>query len=118
MGEFALFFKIIFPLSLPVFAALALFNGVGQWNSFFDSLLYNSGTDRYITLQHLVVLMLKEAESDKLAGGPGGVIVRTTSESVQYASIVVSTLPILLIYPFLQKYFGLRRHDRRRKGVK
>lgn len=104
ISEFGLFFRIIFPLSMPVFAALALFNGVGQWNSFFDSLLYNSGTDKYVTLQHLVVIMLKEAESNKLNSGPG-TVVTTTSEGIQYASIVVSTLPILFIYPFLQKYF-------------
>lgn len=105
MSEFGLFFKIIFPLSMPVFAALALFNGVGQWNSFFDSLLYNSGTNDYITLQHLVVLMLKEAEKQTMSDSPGVGGDRTTSVGIQYASIIVSTVPILLVYPFLQRYF-------------
>lgn len=105
MSEFGLFFKIIFPLSLPVFAALALFNGVGQWNSFFDSLLYNSGTTEFITLQHRVVLMLKEAESKTMTDTPGAGGNRTTDIGIQYASIIVSTVPILLIYPFLQRYF-------------
>lgn len=105
ISEFGLFFKIIFPLSLPVFAALALFNGVGQWNSFFDSLLYNSGVNHLKTLQHVVVLMLKSAQDSGIGGGPGGAHENTTSTSVQYASIVVVTLPILVLYPFLQKYF-------------
>lgn len=103
MGEFKLFFKIVFPLSLPVFAAIALFTGVGQWNSFFDSLLYNPLSPQYKTLQHLVVEMLKDATTTggtTHGGGKG-----TTTESVQYASIMVSTIPILVIYPFLQKYF-------------
>lgn len=106
ISEFGLFFKIIFPLSLPVFAALALFNGVGQWNSFFDSLLYNMGAPELKTLQHVVVLMLKDAQETSSGGFvPGGSHANTTSTSVQYASIVVTTLPILVLYPFLQKYF-------------
>ena len=105
MGEFALFFKIIFPLSLPVFAALALFNGVGQWNSFFDSLLYNANTEQFKTLQHLIVEMIKRNEGNSGNIGPGGMPTKVTSESLQYASIVVATLPIVLIYPFLQKFF-------------
>lgn len=105
ISEFGLFFKIIFPLSLPVFAALALFNGVGQWNSFFDSLLYNSGVNHLKTLQHVVVLMLKSAQDSGMGNGPGSGHANTTSTSVQYASIVVTTLPILVLYPFLQKYF-------------
>ena len=105
ISEFGLFFKIIFPLSLPVFAALALFNGVGQWNSFFDSLLYNSGVNHLKTLQHVVVLMLKSAQDSSIGNTPGGGHANTTSTSVQYASIVVTTLPILVLYPFLQKYF-------------
>ncbi len=105
ISEFGLFFKIIFPLSLPVFAALALFNGVGQWNSFFDSLLYNSGAPELQTLQHVVVLMLKSAQDTSTGNAPGMGHANTTTVSVQYASIIVSTLPILVLYPFLQKYF-------------
>ena len=104
-GEIRIFWKIALPLSLPIFAAIAIFNGVGQWNSYFDSLLYNANTEQFKTLQHLIVEMIKRNEGNSGNIGPGGMPTKVTSESLQYASIVVATLPIVLIYPFLQKFF-------------
>lgn len=104
-SEVRIFWKIALPLSLPIFAAIAIFNGVGQWNSYFDSLLYNANTEQFKTLQHLIVEMIKRNEGSSGNIGPGGIPTKVTSESLQYASIVVATLPIVLIYPFLQKFF-------------
>lgn len=104
-GEIRIFWHIAVPLTMPIFAAIAIFTGVGQWNSYFDSLLYNANTDQFKTLQHLIVEMIKRNEGSTGNIGPGGMPTKVTSESLQYASIVVATLPIVVIYPFLQRFF-------------
>lgn len=104
-GELVIFFKIILPVSTPVLATMALFMGVGQWNSWLDS-AYFVQTDnlRTLTFRMMEIINQSNAPMDSLAVAnrpTSGV----TSFSLQVTSMVVSIVPIICVYPFLQKYF-------------
>lgn len=106
-GEAAVFFRIIFPLSKPIFATIALFAGVSQWNSWYDAMVYVTNTKLYpiqMILQQILMgtsasTMMKQAQ----AASQGARTV--TPETIQTATLIVTVVPITLIYPFLQKYF-------------
>lgn len=102
-SEHRIFYQLVVPLSVPGFAAIFMFSAVGHWNAYFDSMLYMVRNTQLRTLQHIIMLMVKSQGSSN-AGVllPG---VRVTSDSVQFASMVVSIVPIVLTFPFLQKYF-------------
>ena len=106
-GYTTIFLKIISPLCKPVYATVALFVAVGQWNSWFDAMLYNRMASQYTTLQYELMKLLSSvsnqsssAEAMKNAG-EGSV----TPTSVRAAATIITMLPIICIYPFLQKYF-------------
>jgi len=105
-GYTTIFLKIISPLCKPVYATVALFSAVGQWNSWFDAMLYNRMSDQYTTLQYELMKLLSSvtnqgasAESMKNAAGA------VTPTSVRAAATILTMLPIICLYPFLQKYF-------------
>lgn len=102
-GVIQIFFKIIIPLSVPIFATMALFYAVQYWNSYFDALLYIQSSERY-TLQLRLRSLLFEGglNSSAVMEGSGTPVM---AESLKMASVMVSTLPILVVYPWLQKYF-------------
>ena len=107
-GDFGVFWRIFVPLSTPVYATVALFVGVGQWNSWFDALLFVSNTSLH-PLQLLLQNILREAEVTTFAqvaslSSPQAVT-RTSVETLRMATLMVATFPILFIYPFFQKYF-------------
>ncbi|MFS0723613.1 carbohydrate ABC transporter permease [Paenibacillus sp. 1P07SE] len=101
LNEIGIFTKIVLPLSKPALATIGLFYAVALWNNFYMALLYLR-TESMFPLQVILRNIVLAGEFD--GGGVGGdeVIVE---ESLKYATILVSTLPILLLYPFLQKYF-------------
>lgn len=96
--------RVVLPLSKPIIAVLTLFYAVGHWNSYFNAVLYLSSSSLHplqIYLQKILVAL-----SDQFAGATTAGIVRTAEvEQLKYSSIMVTILPILFIYPFLQKYF-------------
>ena len=105
-GYGTIFIHIISPLCKPVYATVALFVAVGQWNSWFDSMLYNRMSDNLTTLQYELMKLLSSvtnqgnsAEVMKNAAGS------VTPTSVRAAATILTMLPIICIYPFLQKYF-------------
>lgn len=107
-GHLTIFIKIIFPLCMPVIATVALFTAVGQWNSWFDAMLYNRMSDDLTTLQYELMKLLsavttsgkgQTAQSMEHASG------MVTPTSVRAAATVITSLPIICLYPFLQKYF-------------
>ena len=105
-GYWTIFVRIISPLCKPVYATIALFVAVGQWNSWFDAMLYNRMSEKYTTLQYELMKLLSSvtnqgasAESMKNAAGA------VTPTSVRAAATVVTMLPIICLYPFLQRYF-------------
>ncbi|MDW7656303.1 MAG: carbohydrate ABC transporter permease [Bacillota bacterium] len=107
-GVINIFFRIIFPTSLPIFATIALFTIVSQWNSYFDTLIYTS-SDSLVTMQAVMSRMIAMAEAanemnSKLAAGSTAVYA-ISPVTVRVATLIVTAFPITVVYPFLQKYF-------------
>ena len=104
-SDFRLFFTIVLPLSMPIVAVMVLFYAVGYWNSYFNALLYLPDQNKWPLQMVLREVLIKSDSS--MAGGGGGSLIEQAymAEAVKYTTIVVSTLPILFIYPFLQRYF-------------
>lgn len=96
--------RIILPLSLPVVATLSLFYAVGRWNGFQDTLLYITESELYPLQLKLYQLVQNNMISD-LTMNEGPNAVAATPESLKAASVVFATVPILLVYPWLQRYF-------------
>ena len=108
-GDFRIYWKIIFPLCTPVLATVALFVAVGSWNSWFDTRLYNAGQKDPKTLQYLLQMKILTAGQNANAANTSTdalkVAQKTEPITIRAAITVVSTVPILVVYPFLQKYF-------------
>jgi ABC-type sugar transport system, permease component len=102
--HFTILAKIVLPLSKPILATIALFFAVGRWNAYQDALFYIKQRQDLRPLQlKLYYLIISATESLQAEGGFGGTV--TNPEVIKAASVIFATLPILLIYPFLQKYF-------------
>ncbi|QLG37457.1 MULTISPECIES: carbohydrate ABC transporter permease [Paenibacillus] len=97
-------FKIILPLSMPVLATLALFYAVGRWNGFQDSLMYINDPKLY-PLQLKLFQMVQNNMVSELTQMEGANRTPLTPESLKAATVIFATVPILLVYPWLQKYF-------------
>ena len=112
-GDFVIFVRIILPLCLPVLATIALFIAVGAWNSWFDTMIYNSGKASLHTLQYKLMEFLQSSQTQsKSAAAIGSMGMAqnlassmVTPVSIRAAITVVAALPILVVYPFLQRYF-------------
>jgi putative aldouronate transport system permease protein len=103
-NDLLIFARLVVPTSKAVFAVIALFVGVAHWNSWLDALLY--GGKELKTLQLFLVEVINAADAQDLAMDAFGSSQRAiTVESVKITTMVVTTLPIVLVYPFLQKYF-------------
>ncbi len=109
-GEVCVMMKIAFPLCMPVIATIALWIAVGSWNDWTRTLYYVTEPDLY-PLSYLMMKLVKESEvAQKMAAeaavtGGSEITFVPTSESVKAATLIVTTLPIILVYPWLQKYF-------------
>ena len=107
-GYITIFIKIISPLCKPVYATVALFVAVWQWNSWFDAMLYNRMKTEYTTLQYeLMKLLNSVTQQSGSANGNNTTAAakQVTPVSVRSAATVVTMVPIICIYPFLQRYF-------------
>ena len=109
-NELTIIFKIIMPLCVPVLATVALFVAVGQWNSWFDTMLYCSGDPKLSTLQYELQKVLKSSSQVTTAAAAAqasqnGASNSVTPNAVRSAMTIVAVAPILFAYPFLQKYF-------------
>ena len=106
-GQFTTFYKIIIPVSTPILATVALWLAVGHWNSWFDVLLYMRNEER-MTLQIILRRIVLEGTQQLLDMSSNSTLDDTqvvSSDGLKAATIYVATLPILLVYPFVQKYF-------------
>ena len=108
-GDIRIFWQIIFPLCTPVLATVALFVAVGSWNQWFDTQLYNGGKKYLHTLQYLLKMKLATTTQSMNAAQTSADALKNTTQTtpvtIRCAITVVSALPILLVYPFLQRYF-------------
>ena len=98
-SELGILVRIILPLSLPIFATLALFYGVGHWNEYINVIIYINNPDLstlQLILRKMYTFAINQLDGDSL---PPPV------ETVRAATIMLSTLPIVMVYPFLQRYF-------------
>lgn len=107
-SDFTIFLKIISPLCLPVYATVTLFVAVFQWNSWFDAMLYNRMKDDYTTLQYELMKLLSSVmqqggNANNMNTASAGS--RVTPVTVRAAATVITMLPIICLYPFLQRYF-------------
>lgn len=106
-----LFVKIILPLSMPIIAVMALFYGVGNWNSYFSALIYLNDAAKYplqLVLRQILVLQEMSAQGGAAMDASTASALNNKAEIaalVKYAVIIVATAPIIAIYPFLQRYF-------------
>ncbi|HYK73747.1 MAG TPA: carbohydrate ABC transporter permease [Pseudoneobacillus sp.] len=105
-NDFMIFIKVILPLSMPVIATIALFQGVYQWNDYFAGVIFVNNPDLQPIQTYLYKVVAESSSNQMMANAPGGITTKTvTSQSIKLATMVVTTLPIMLVYPFLQKYF-------------
>lgn len=107
-NEWKVFTYIILPLSKPVLATIALFAGVGQWNDYFGGLMYMTDRVDLEPIQTYLYRMVAQVQSSQVAGSISASNITaadTTSTSIKLATMVITTLPICCVYPFLQKYF-------------
>lgn len=110
-GDFLIFTRIIIPLSLPVLATIGLFIAVNSWNNWFDTLIYASGRVNLHSLQYKLMEYLQSSQSQaRSASDVGAMALSQTSNlvtpmSIRAAITVVAAAPILVIYPFMQRFF-------------
>ncbi len=107
-GYMTIFIKIISPLCKPVYATVALFVAVYQWNAWFDAMLYNRMKPEYTTLQYELMKLLSsvmQQSGSATSAANSAAATAVTPVSVRSAATVVTMLPIICIYPFLQRYF-------------
>lgn len=107
-NDFTIYWRVILPLCKPVLATVALFLAVGQWNSWFDTFLYNSTARHLTTLQYELMKVLQSTQigsNDIHDPNMSQLMNRISPESVKMAITIVVTVPILIVYPFLQRYF-------------
>ena len=98
-GDFGIFIRVILPLSRPIIAVMILYAIVGYWNNYFNALLYIQDSSLFPLQRVLQDLLVSNT------GTIGGEVDPAKAEQLKYVTIVVSSLPLLLIYPFFQKYF-------------
>ncbi|WP_068776372.1 carbohydrate ABC transporter permease [Paenibacillus sp. FJAT-26967] len=98
--------RIVLPLSVPILAVMVLFYSVGHWNSYFSALVYLSDRDKY-PLQLILREILLQGEMQEMVDVREGTLSNSLldAEAIKYASVIVANLPMLILYPFLQKYF-------------
>lgn len=112
-SDFQIFFRIVLPLSAPIIAVMALFYGVGQWNDYFNSLVYLQNKNLYplqMVLRQILVLQDMQQGS-----ATGSTISQSAAQAafskeqlvavIKYGVMIVSSLPVIMVYPLLQRYF-------------
>ena len=106
-GPIRVMIKVYLPLSLPVLATLSLFYAVGRWNGFSDALMYlkSSESRNYWPIQLLLYNIIRAATQTSEQATPEGFFDAGVSKTIQMATVMFATVPILLVYPWLQRYF-------------
>ncbi|QAY66649.1 carbohydrate ABC transporter permease [Paenibacillus protaetiae] len=107
-NDFQVYYRVILPLCKPVLATIALFLAVGQWNSWFDTYLYNGNKPDLTTLQYELMKILDSTQQGSAMANANDLanqMAQVSPESIKMAITIVVTVPILVVYPFLQRYF-------------
>ena len=104
-GEFNLLFKIYIPLAKPAIATITLFSIVGHWNNFFDGMLLINTSSKVPLQTYIQALTIRTSDMSTLGLSAEQMMAVMSQRTFNAAKIVVSTVPILLLYPFMQRYF-------------
>ena len=105
-NELTFYFRILLPVCTPIIAVLALWQFVGMWNSYFDAMIYlNSSSKQPLQLVLRAILIQNEPDSGMIADMQSTAQRAQLAELLKYATIIISSLPLLVMYPFFQKYF-------------
>jgi len=104
-GEWRLLLRIVLPLSLPMLATIALFYGVHYWNSFFNVLIYMNSPEKYNLTVLIQQMVRSQAVLQELNSMSAEDAANVTPEGIKAAGIMVMIIPMLIVYPLLQKYF-------------
>lgn len=106
-NDLIIFLKIILPVSMPVIATIALFNGVGQWNDYFTGVIYITNEQWLTPIQTFLYKVIAESSASGMTAKMPAEVRATmvTSTTIKYATMIIATVPIMCVYPFLQKYF-------------
>lgn len=108
-SEHIVFFRIILPLSKPIIATIALFTGLAYWNTFFNAVIFINAPEKFtfpVKLYEMIVVQQElEDKLNGMASAGESVIKNLNQQGISSAMIIVSLVPIILVYPFLQKYF-------------
>lgn len=104
-GHFTILFKIILPLILPTIMVIVLYYAVERWNEWFNAMIYLSNDASKHPLALVLREILMQNDTSSMTQGSNFGDLDSVSETIKYAVIIVATLPILVLYPFLQKYF-------------
>ncbi|MCR5451083.1 MAG: carbohydrate ABC transporter permease [Lachnospiraceae bacterium] len=105
-NEIVYFFRILIPVCTPVITVLALWQFVGMWNSYFDAMIYlNSASKQPLQLVLRSILIQNQPESGMIADMQSTAERARLAELLKYSTIIISSLPLLVMYPFFQKYF-------------
>lgn len=104
-NDLVIFFRLVLPLSKPIIMTIALFVAISQWNSWFDAYLYTN-SQNLKTMQSILVEILNQYQtSDAGAAAANRMSQSITPDSIRMAATMVTTIPIIMVYPFIQKYF-------------
>ena len=109
-GYFTIFRQVIFPLCKPILATIAIFGAVGHWNSFTDSMILMSGEPKLYTLQHRLYIYLTSSSNISAFMSSGNVTSEMVTsllnmKTIKFTVAMVTLIPILIVYPFMSKYF-------------
>jgi putative aldouronate transport system permease protein len=105
-SEMKIFFQIVLPLSKPIIFVLALYAFVGQWNSYFDAMIYLDNPNLHpLQLVLRSILIQNQVDPGMISDQLAMAEMKRLSEVIKYAAIVISSLPLVVMYPFFQKYF-------------
>jgi putative aldouronate transport system permease protein len=104
-GELRILLSIVLPLSLPIIATMVLFYAVGHWNSYFSAMIYLHSKKYYPLQLYLRNYLIENAVGDYSTGTGGGMEFEGTDLTIKYSIIIITILPIIVLYPFLQRYF-------------
>jgi len=105
-NELTLFFKILLPVCTPVIAVLCLWQFVGMWNSYFDAMIYlNTASKQPLQLVLRAILIQNQPDAGMIADMQSTAERARLAELLKYSTIIISSLPLLVMYPFFQKYF-------------
>lgn len=105
-NEMVYFFKILMPVCMPIVATIAMWQFVGMWNSYFDALIYlNSASKQPLQLVLRSILIQNQPEPGMVSDMQSTAARAQLAELLKYATIIISSLPLMIMYPFFQKYF-------------